>query len=169
MNLTRSALGCNLLFMFLLIKQITIRINISACAVDITLYQQTEYGVIHTVVRPDLLDAGINRCSNKLSNTDFINMSVLRESNLNILHVCATTSQDDATQQFIVVFSRNLITDILDNLLYASLDNLNEATSFYLTVRIDRVFHLRINIIIIRIGRTIIQFHLLGITLLHLK
>ena len=134
MNLTWSAFRSNLLFMFLLIKQISIRINIPACAVDITLYQQTEYGVIHTVVRPDLFDAGINCCSNKLSNTDFINMSVLHESNLNILHVCAATSQDDATQQFIVVFSRNLITDILDNLLHASLDNLNEATSFYLTV-----------------------------------
>ena len=96
-------------------------------------------------------------------------MGILCKGLLNVLHVGAATCQDDTTQQLIIVFGRNLIAYVLYNLLDTSLNNLDKTASFHLTLGIDRVFHIGIDIIIVGIGRSILQLHLLGIAVLHLE
>ena len=133
-------------------KQVAIGIDEIASAVDVALNQQTQDGVVHAVLSINLLDAGINGSGHKLCHTHLVDMGVLGKGVLDVRHIRTATSQDDATQQLVIVLSRNLIADILDNLLDTSLHNLNEATALHLALCINRVFQVGVYIVVVGIG-----------------
>ena len=88
---------------------------------------------------------------------------------LDILHIGTTTSQDDTTQQLVVILRRKLIPYILDNLFKSSLNDLYKLTTFNLTIGVNRVFQVVINLAIIGVGTAVFQFHLFCIAFLNLE
>ena len=95
-------------------------------------------------------------------------MGVVLECALYLLQVGATTGQDNTAKQLVAILRGHLVPGVLDDFLKASLDNLDEASALDLTVLVDGVLQVVVNIIVVGIGRSILQLHLLGIALLHL-
>ena len=120
-------------------------------------------------MRLDILIVGYDGLCDELGDAYLIDMGVVSESLLDILHVRTATSDDDATQELVVIVGRYLEPYVLNNLLQTSLNDLYELTALYLPVCVDGVFQVVVNIVIISIGRGIFQFHALGIPLLHLE
>ena len=88
---------------------------------------------------------------------------------LDILHIGTTTGKDDTAQQLFSILFGYLAPYVGHNLLQTSLDNLDELASLYLTLVIDGVFQVVVDLIVFRIGRTVLQLHALGIALFHLQ
>ena len=70
-----------------LTEEITIGINIVSGTVDVTLGQQAENGVHHTIVSFDVLIIGEDGLRHKLRNTDLLYMCMIDKGLLDILHV----------------------------------------------------------------------------------
>ena len=151
------------------LKQVAVGVDIVACAVDVALGQQSQYGAVHAVVGLELLVAGVDGGGDELGHSHLFDMSVLSKGLFNVLQVRATASDDDTAQQLVVILGRYLIAHVLDDFLDTCLDNLDEAAAINLSVGIDRVFQFRINLAVLGIGHRILQLHLLGIALLHLQ
>ena len=81
-----------------LTEEIAIRINIISGTVDITLSQQAENSIHHTIVSLDILIIGENGLRHKLCNTDLLHVCVIDKGLLDILHIGTATCQDDAAQ-----------------------------------------------------------------------
>ena len=56
----------------------------------------------------------------ELGDTNLINMRVVAEGLLDILHIRTATREDDTSQELVIIFGRNLIPYVLDNLLEAA-------------------------------------------------
>ena len=91
------------------------------------------------------------------------------ESLLDVLHVGAAARQYDAAQQLVVVFVGNLVPRVLNDFLQASLDNLDELTALHLTVFVDGELERVVNVVVVSVGRGILQFHVLSLAFLHLQ
>ena len=96
-------------------------------------------------------------------------MGVVDEGLFDILHVRAAAGEDDAAQELVVVVVGYLVPHVLDNLLQSSLHNLNELAALHVAVVVDGIFHQVVDVVVLRVGRAILQLHLLRVALLHLQ
>ena len=107
--------------------------------------------------------------SDKLRNTNLVDMSVIGERLVDILQVGTTTGENNSTEQFVTVFSRHLIPYISNDFLQTAFDNLDKLAQIDISVAINRQLKIIVDISIFSICRSILQLHLFGVGLLHLQ
>ena len=133
--------------MFAGAKEVGLVCEIATGTIDVSLCQYSKYG-IHCSVFGCYL--GLVACDGHvdgLSNANLFDIGIGTECLFYILHLRTATGEDDATQQFVAVFVGYLIQYIGDNLFYATFDNLDKLTAFYLTVTVDGIFLLIVDFI----------------------
>ena len=96
-------------------------------------------------------------------------MRIVLEGFLDISQIRAATSEDNTAQQLVAELLGNLTPDIGNDFLQTTLDNLNELARLHLTILVDGVFHIVVDVVVFRKGRSILELHLLSVTLLHLQ
>ena len=116
-----------------------------------------------------LADGRCNGLCDEFCQTYLVDVGIVLESCFNILHVRTTACQNDTTKKFITILLRNLAPNIGNDFLQATFDNLNELACLYLTLLVDRVLHVIVDIAILGVCRGVFKLHLLSILLFHLQ
>ena len=151
----------------ILIEQVVV--DFVASAVHIALCQQSQNGIHSSVMIGVSWVFRVDCLIDELGNSYLVDMSVHFESLANLRHVAATSSKDDATQQFVGIFGRNLEPYILHDLLNTCFHNLDELLAFHHAVFVYRVVECWVDIAVLCISLAIFEFHLLGILLFDLQ
>ena len=137
--------------------------------VHVAFLQQAKHGIHHAIMSGDFHLTGMHGSRDETGHTDFINVRVVAEGTLDVAHVAATTGNDDATQQLVDVLVRHLEPDVLNDFLQSTLNDIDEVAAHDGAILIDRERQRVVDIAIIGEGTAILQFHALGIGLLHLQ
>ncbi len=96
-------------------------------------------------------------------------MRIVLEGFLDISQIRAATSEDNTAQQLVAELLGNLTPHVSNDFLQTTLDNLYKFTRFHLTILVDGIFHIVVDVVVFRKGRSIPELHLLSVTLLHLQ
>ena len=114
----------------LCVKDVTILMEWASRAVVISLSEQSEHGIHGSVMSIDIRIAGGDGLIDELCDTYLVDMGMETESALKVLHITATTGEDDAAKQLVDILGWNLMPHVLDNLIEACLDDVDELTAF---------------------------------------
>ena len=150
-------------------EEVTVGVELTACTVHVALDKQSKNSVHTSVVGVDELVARRDSRSYKLGNAYLVDMSVGLECFLDILHVRPATGKDDTAKEFVGIFRRNLIPDVLYYLVEACLDNIYKLAALDVAFLVDRVVERVVDVGVVGVGTAILQFHLLGISLFDLQ
>ena len=105
----------------------------------------------------------------KLGHANLVDVGVVAEGAINVLHVGAAACEDDAAKKLVGVLVGHLAPYVLHNLLHAGFHDVDELALLHAAVVVDGIGLARVDLVGVGVGRGVVDLHLLGVLLLHLQ
>ena len=107
--------------------------------------------------------------SHKLRRAYLVDVRVIDESALNVLHVGTAAGQNDASEQLVAIFAGHLKPHVLDDFLHTALHYLDELAALHLSVGVDREAQGVVYVVVVGVCAAVFELHLLCVLELHLQ